>query len=335
MRTSNFDGCCDVNRPGAVGPTLAGAVAQACDVAPLPRAAEPGLNRRQAGAVGRPPAPADFLASNRFPGVSRRRWLRQGAGALLALGLGHGCARLPATARGGEFHFVVLNDTHYQSPQCGRWFDRVGASIRSHTPPPAFCLVAGDLSEHGTAAELGAMREALDRFGLPVFTVIGNHDYAGPSDRRAYEQLFPERLNYHFEHAGWQFVGLDSTDGNKAQGTRIQPATLAWLDATLPRLDPERPVVVLTHFPLGIFVPMRPANAAAVLERLLTLNLVAVFSGHFHGFTERRAGRAALTTNKCCAISRANHDGTRAKGYFLCAAGRDGLRRQFVEVTPG
>lgn len=80
---------------------------------------------------------------------------------------------------------------------------------------------------------------------------------------------------------------------------------------------------------------MRPLNADALLTRLLEFNLVAVFDGHFHGFTERVVGRTVLTTNRCCAISRDNHDGTKEKGYFLCTASAGGIQREFVEVKPG
>jgi hypothetical protein len=79
---------------------------------------------------------------------------------------------------------------------------------------------------------------------------------------------------------------------------------------------------------------MRPLNADPVLEGFRDFNLVAVFDGHYHGFTERHAGRTVLTTNRCCAISRNNHDGTPEKGYFLCTALDGQIQRQFVEVKP-
>lgn len=266
---------------------------------------------------------------------SRREWLRLSAGVLLSLGLWPGCARFADNGRGGAFSFVVLNDAHFQSPQCGPWFERVARSIQSHRPKPEFCLMVGDLAEHGTTAELGGMRDALRSFGLPFQVVIGNHDYAGPTDRQPYDALFPRRLNYQFEHRGWRFIGLDSSEGTKYQMTHIQPPTLRWLDDSLPKLDRAQPTVVFTHFPLGNGVRMRPSNADAALTRLLDFNLVAVFNGHYHGFTERTAGRTVLTTNRCCAISRTNHDGTREKGYFLCQASAGAIRREFVEVGVG
>ncbi len=253
---------------------------------------------------------------------------------MLALGVWPGCARWSGVQTAGNFSFVVINDAHFQSPQCPAWFELVAASIHAQPCRPEFCLVVGDLAEHGTPSELGAMREVLQSFAMPCHAVIGNHDYASDSDRSGWDKSFPNSLNYHFEHRGWQFMGLDSSDGTRYQNTKIQPPTLRWLDENLHRFDPARPTVVFTHFPLGATVPMRPVNADDLLDRFRDFNLVAVFNGHFHGFTERRAGRTTLTTNRCCAISRNNHDGSTEKGYFLCTAADGQIHREFIEVKP-
>ena len=154
------------------------------------------------------------------------------------------------------------------------------------------------------------------------------------TDRKAYEELFPDRLNYRFDHRGWQYVALDSTDGVKGSGVSVLPPSLNWLDETLPKLDKKKPTILFTHFPLGRLTPTRLANADAVLERFKELNLRAVFCGHYHGFTERTSGDVVLTTNKCCSFARANHDGTKEKGYFLCSAKAGKVTRTFVEVKP-
>jgi len=266
--------------------------------------------------------------------LNRRDWIRLSAGAMLAMGVWPGCARWASRRMGGKFSFVAINDTHFQSPRCPEWFERVSASIRDQPSCPEFCLMIGDLAEHGTAEELGPMREVLRSLRTTVHVVIGNHDYVSDTDRSVWDRLYSESLNYHFDHRGWQFIGLDSSEGTHYQNTRIQPATFNWLDDNLRKLDPGKPTVVFTHFPLGAEVRMRPLNADDVLDRLRDFNLVAVFNGHYHGFTERCRGQTTLTTNRCCAISRGNHDGTTEKGYFLCTA-RDGqIHREFVEVKP-
>jgi hypothetical protein len=170
---------------------------------------------------------------------------------------------------------------------------------------------------------------------MKFHAVPGNHDYVSDTDRSAWDKLFPGKLNYSFRHRGWQFVGLDTTEGTKWEKTSISAETLRWAADDCARLDPQAPTVLFTHFPLGEGVRMRPLNAEALLEPFKPLNVAAVFNGHFHGFTETRFGKAAVTTNRCCAISRENHDGTTEKGYFLCTAGEGRVTRQFVEVKPG
>jgi hypothetical protein len=127
-------------------------------------------------------------------------------------------------------------------------------------------------------------------------------------------------------------VSVDSSEGAHYEHTSIGKATLAWVDKQLPRLEKSKPTILFTHFPLGEGITYRPSNAEELLKRFLDFNLQAVFSGHFHGFTEKKFSAATLTTNACCALKRGNHDGTKAKGYFLCTADEKGIRREFVEV---
>ena len=264
--------------------------------------------------------------------LPRRAALRLGAGTLLSLGLWPGALRAEGNGKGGEFTFIAVNDLHYLNEKCGPWFERVVVQMKEARP--AFCLMGGDWTEKGTSAELGPVKEVFGKLGVPVYGVIGNHDYRTQTDRAMYEQLFPDRLNYRFEHAGWQFVALDSSDGLRYKDTKIQPATLGWLDDQLPKLDPARPTVVLTHFPLGPDTMMRPRNADEVLARFKAVNLRAVFSGHFHAFTERTVGETILTTNRCCSFSRGNHDSSKEKGFFVCRAKEGKITREFVEVKP-
>lgn len=264
--------------------------------------------------------------------VSRRNWFKASAGLVLAADLWPGRLFAADNGIGDNFTFVALNDAHFFTEKCPAWFERVTTSIKALAPKPEFCLMVGDLAEHGTQNELGPMRDVLRGLGLPYWTVIGNHDYQSDSDRSIYEKLFPGRLNYHFEHRGWQFVGLDSSMGTKYEKTQIQPSAFSWINDHLPKLDQTKPTVVFTHFPLGANVSMRPLNADELLERFLDFNLAAVFNGHFHGYTERPFGPASITTNKCCSISRANHDGTKEKGYFVCTAREGNIERKFIEV---
>ena len=266
------------------------------------------------------------------PRLTRRDALNLGA--LLAAGLWPGALAAEGDSDSGAFHFIAVNDMHWKDEKGADWFTRLAKQMTGHAEKPEFVLLVGDLAEDGKSEQLGPMRDWCKDLGLPVHVVPGNHDYVTGKSRKPYDESFPGKLNYHFEHRGWQFVAFDSTDGDKAKGVAVQPPTLKWLDETLPKLDRKKPTVAFTHFPLGGLTPMRATNADAVLERFKPLNLRAVYNGHFHGFTERVIGETTLTTNKCCSFFHANHDGTKEKGYFLCRAKEGNLTRTFVEFKP-
>lgn len=264
--------------------------------------------------------------------ISRRDVLRSGAATLLAFGLWPGALRAQGKANPGSFHFVVLNDAHYNTPQCGPFLETVVEKI-SAGPKPELCLFAGDMSHHGTTKELSAVKAIFGKLNIPVHTVIGNHDYIKQNDRSGYEEVFPGRLNYFVEHKGWQIVALDTTEGLRGANTSISKSTLNWVDETLPKLERSRPTIILSHFPLGERISIRPRNADQLLERFLDFNLLAVFCGHYHAFTERHHGESTFTTNRCCSISQPNHDKTKGKGYFLCHASEGAISREFVLVA--
>ena len=266
----------------------------------------------------------------RTPGNQRRRTrrdvLRIGAAGLLAAGFG------TAAEAADEFHFLVVNDVHYVDEHCGRWLEGVVRRMNAHPEKPEFCLIAGDLAENGQRAQLAGVRDVVHGLGMPVYVVIGNHDYLVQDDRKAYDDLFPGRTNYAFEHRGWHILGLDTSEGQHYMNTSIQLHTFRFLEETLPKLDRKRPCLVFTHFPLGPDVLMRPKNADDLLARFRAHRVPAVFGGHFHGYTERKLGETTFTTDKCCSLRRENHDGTKEKGYFLCRAKDGKVRHTFIEV---
>jgi 3',5'-cyclic AMP phosphodiesterase CpdA len=239
---------------------------------------------------------------------------------------------LAADAKPG-FKFIVLNDTHYVSAECGPYFEGLVRQMKGEGA--AFCLHAGDLTDKGEAASLKAVHKIFSGLDVPFYPVPGNHDYLKPDDRRAYTGAFPLRANYSFRHGGWQFIGLDTTEGQKYENTRIQPATFRTLVEIQGRLDKAKPTVVFTHFPLCETVKMRPLNAEDLLAKFDGWKVRAIFSGHFHGFTECEHGGAHLTTDRCCSRVRSNHDGTKEKGYFVCTVTGETLERRFVEYKEG
>jgi 3',5'-cyclic AMP phosphodiesterase CpdA len=264
---------------------------------------------------------------------SRRELLTWGAGALLAANLWPG--RLFAGEKAaGAFDFIVINDIHAHDANCSAWFDKVVASMKAQQAKPLFCFIAGDITDDGEPEQFKVAGDAFQKLAMPVYAVPGNHDYTKFKGMKidAYNEAFPKSINYMFEQDGWQFMGLDSTDENKTVCSIGRP-TFDFVDATLAKLDKSKPIVLITHFPLGLHVPNRSTNGDTLLNRFRDHNLAAIFGGHHHGYTNTFVRQIPIKTNRCCARLQGNHDGTKEKGYFICSV-RDGkLTPEFVEVV--
>jgi predicted MPP superfamily phosphohydrolase len=141
----------------------------------------------------------------------------------------------------GDFSFLVVNDLHFFDEECWPWFESVVRQMRATAPEAEFCLLCGDLADNGQPAQHDGVRDAFAKLGSPAYAAVGNHDYLTADDRRSYEERFKDQINYIFEHEGWQLVGIDTTEGNAWQDTKISSQTLAWLDENLPKLDHRKP----------------------------------------------------------------------------------------------
>lgn len=264
---------------------------------------------------------------------TRREALGRMAG-LLAAGLWPGALRAAAAgAVAGEFAFVAANDFHHFEPACDGWFARLFRQMGGHGDV-AFVLGLGDLAHKGQPESIAAVARLAREAGLRFHATPGNHDNDLEETTALFARTLPGQLNYRFSHRGWEFVVIDSTDGKKWKDVRVGAAALSWLDRELPAIDPQRPLVLATHFPLAAAAPLCAANAEDVLARFAGHNLRLVLGGHHHGRTEATRGAYQLVTNACCSRVAANHDGTTAKGYWLCRARSDGaVTREFVEFA--
>jgi hypothetical protein len=253
--------------------------------------------------------------------------------ALLALGAWPGTRAAEESGTGKPvkaIRFVAVNDFHHQDENCDPWMEKLFRQIAT-TENAVFCFGLGDLADKGKRASLEAIKRLSALAGMPFHPCPGNHDMDESPVDGFYAGVFPDLRNYVVRHSGWQFVVIDTTEGNKWADVTVSKTTLEWLDQTLPSLDPRAPTVLCTHFPLAAAVKMCPLNAEAVLSRFIGHNLRGVFGGHFHGRTSTPRGDIRLVTNACVARVRDNHDGTPEKGYLVVDGAPDGrLTTAFV-----
>jgi len=263
----------------------------------------------------------------------RRDALRFGAGALLTPLFARWAAAAEDAKDSDTFQFIVANDIHFFDKRCAQWLgDHAIKKMNTHKAD--FCVVVGDMTEDGTVTQNNAVRDLLKGLKMPLYVTVGNHDHqAGNDDRKPFETCFPKSINYQFEHRGWQFIATDSCQGRAGSKTAIQKSSMTYVTDTLKKLDKKRPTALLTHFPLGNFLPSRPTNANDLLVSFADYNFQAAFNGHFHAKTERVWGDAMLTTNTCCSFHRQNHDFDPRKGYYLCTAKDGKITREYVQVN--
>ena len=222
-----------------------------------------------------------------------------GGGAIFSASLA-GCA---ATGRPqDEFYFVQLSDTHWgfqgaPNPDARGTLPKAVAAVNALAKPPDFVVFTGDLTH--TTDDPSERRRRMAEFKqiaseLKVKTVRfmpGEHD-ASLDRGAAFKEFFGDTY-YRFDHKGVHFIALDNVSD---RGTTLGAEQLAWMQAELARLDPNAPLVVLTHRPLFPLVPKwdwHTRDGDQALALLMPHKNVTVFYGHIHQEHHQMTGHIA------------------------------------------
>jgi len=130
---------------------------------------------------------------------------------------------------------------------------------------PDYICVTGDYTEHAVhLPKVKRYAEAIGSAGIPVYAVLGNHDYRLESE-------LPKLLNL-LSAAGFKvlvntsalvdgrfrFVGIDDYSTSRSR-----------IDLAFEKVEPGMPAVVLTHDPNAVLIIQKPFNY--------------LMAGHFHG----------------------------------------------------
>ncbi|WP_128543094.1 metallophosphoesterase family protein [Larkinella soli] len=142
--------------------------------------------------------------------------------------------------------------------------------LQSMKDRPAFILNGGDAIMDALSRDKNTVKKQWDVWNrilkddnsLPVYHCIGNHDVWGYDGGRedplygkawATEQLGLSNRYYSFDHSGWHFVVLDSTQPNAEGGwytARLDDEQRDWLEKDLRKTDEKKPVLILSHIPI-------------------------------------------------------------------------------------
>jgi 3',5'-cyclic AMP phosphodiesterase CpdA len=174
-------------------------------------------------------------------------------------------ARLAPRPAGENFTFGVIGDAEH-----GRfWWERVFSPEKTafvdqwtglQAAGPDFAFQLGDFVSEGTVENYRAHVALVDRLAArPLLRCVGNHDRSRPNgdaDKSLYDAVFGAR-DYYFDHGGWRFVSLDSSD------RKVTPAQLAWLKTALAVPGPK---VIFTHVPPDYIKSIEPLKEVGELE---------------------------------------------------------------------
>lgn len=213
-----------------------------------------------------------------------------------------------------KFSFVFMTDIHLQPEKNGvEGFNQAIDSVNALNPD--FVITGGDLVMDvlGQDFERSEMLydlylESEQRFNMPVYNTMGNHEIFGiykesgiTKDHPEYgEKMFETRIGkryYSFDHKGWHYMILDAIEdtGESSYIGKIDSVQMEWIKSDLEKLNLETPVVVSVHIPFvtvvtqlekGALEPNRKTtvitNSKEVLEIFDPYNLKLVLQGHLH-----------------------------------------------------
>ena len=167
--------------------------------------------------------------------------------------------------------------------------DRLLARLDAIAPVDVV-LVSGDLSDDGTAESYQFVREQLDRLGLPLLVLPGNHD-ARDALRSAFADLrvMPGsgRIDWVADVGDTRIIGLDSLIEGQTGG-RLREESLEFLAACVSENEAEAILIAMHHPPLRIGLRFMDEialeNTDALLSALAGCTRVkGIVAGHVHG----------------------------------------------------
>lgn len=202
-----------------------------------------------------------------------------------------------------EFSFALISDVHVPgygfsigaaldeaslSPMHNqKRIDQFVAECRTLSPRPSMVMNVGDTGDCGWTPLLKLYQKrmgALVSDGIPVYTVVGNHDldYAGITRddlAEVYDPLGPALIGrggtrYSFEYGGCHFAVLNNRPISGL--IRLNPEDIEWLRRDLEKVRKDTRVLLFMH------ANMPESDTHRVVELLQPFKRPIIFHGHSH-----------------------------------------------------
>ncbi|XOV93529.1 MAG: metallophosphoesterase family protein [Bacteroidota bacterium] len=230
---------------------------------------------------------------------------------IVSIFLGCSTPKSAETRNDDSFSFIFLTDIHYQLERGAAQAFEIAVDTANKLDAD-FVLTGGDLvfdvlrGNFDRSDSLFSMyKKASERFNMPVYHCIGNHELFGiyeesPEDSThpdykygMFERYFGDTY-YSFDHKGWHFMVLNSIDERNQRYVGIMnEEEMEWIKEDLSKVDKETPIAIAMHIPLiSSYRQIYPLedqgeskwieNRDEVLELFKPYNLKLALQGHLH-----------------------------------------------------
>ncbi len=190
-----------------------------------------------------------------------------------------------------DLHIVAPPALCYEQVDTRACLARVIARVNALSPRPDVVVFTGDLADEPSEAAYECLHDMLAALNLPFIVLPGNHD-----DRSMLAKAFPahaylpsggRKAHFAVEAGDILLVGFDAVVPGR-EYAQVEEEDLVWLDTTLSRRAPEKPVLLAMHHPpmhtgLAFMDEMQPALPLA-FEGLLRRHdrVKLIICGHIH-----------------------------------------------------
>ena len=158
---------------------------------------------------------------------------------------------------------------------------------------PALAVLSGDITQRARRRQFAAARDFVDRLGVPVLAIPGNHDvplynlaarlfapYAN------YRRAFGDELEPVADTDDWLVIGVKTTRRRRHKDGEVSPQQIERVAARLAAARPGQLRIVVTHQPVSVTRRKDLTNvlhgAARAVPRWAAAGCDLILGGHIH-----------------------------------------------------
>ena len=183
------------------------------------------------------------------------------------------------SARAEGFRFALMSDLHVTADSLAANDLRHAVDQINATPGLSFVIVSGDFTDYGDDASLRKAKAILDGLKLKYYVTSGNHETKwSESGATAFGRIFGSD-RFRFEYGNYLFLGFNTGPVIRMAEGHVAPQDVSWLEKELADYGTERPVFLVTHYPM---MKGDVDNWYTVTDAVRKYDIRAFIGGHYH-----------------------------------------------------